>query len=190
MITISVRFLGNKYDCFSGLSGWVGAMKRGGIVYKRTQEINTLLQDSKTIDDVLNSFNIYDKDNIENNLLIYITIDHNEYILSHDFKLVSKNEINRLEFVPFIKYDIENIRVDTINPLEEKLYYCKNKDEQIKLINKYIERPYRRFKKWERKPNKIFLYHSFNEEPIEFKIKYDEYYNRSIAYGKTDIEKN
>jgi hypothetical protein len=175
MITISVRFLRNKYYCFSGLSGWSGAMMRGAIVNARTQELNKLLQDSKSIDDILNICKIHYKDNIGNNLLIYITINSNKYILNHNFKIVTQNEIDKLEFVPFIKYDIKNIRITTIKPIEKTLYYCKNKDEQIEVIKKYIEKANRRFKKWETKPNKIFVYHSYDEEPKEFEIIYDKH---------------
>ena len=172
MTTINIKFLSNKNYCFSG---WVGAMRKGAIIQKRSRELNELIVNINSIDEVLSICKIHYKNSIENNLLIYITINSNEYILNNNFNIVTQNEIDKLEFVPFIKYDIENIRTATIKPFKEKLYYCKNIVEQTKLINDYIKKPYRRFKKWETKPNKIFLHHSYNEEPIEFKIKYDKY---------------
>jgi hypothetical protein len=74
--------------------------------------------------------------------------------------------------VPYIKYDIEDIRKDTLKPIEERLYNVKFKEEQIKVIDKYIEKPYRRFKKWKTKPNKLFLYYAYDKEPVKFFIKY------------------
>lgn len=175
MISVSVQFLKNKYHCFSGLTGFSGAMLRNAIVNKRTQEFQKLLKNSKNIDDIVNILKTQYKDNIEANLCIYTKLDNNEYILNHKFQVITKSEIKKFEFVPYIEYDVENIRIDTVEPLEQKLHFCKSKDEQIETIKKYIEKPNRRFKKWETKPIKIFLYHSYNEEPIEFKIKYDKH---------------
>jgi len=173
MINVSAKFLKNKYHCFSGLIGFSGAMLRNAIVNKRIQEFQNLLKNSKNINEVVNICKMEYKDNIEDNLYIYIKLDNNEYILNHKFKLITTSEIEKLEFTPSIKYDIENIRISTVEPLEQKLYFCKSKDEQIKTITKYIEKPNRRFRKWEIKPNKIFLYHSYNEEPIPFNILYE-----------------
>ena len=172
MIIVTIQFLKNKYHCFSGFTGFSGAMLRNAIVNKRIQEFQNLLKNSKNIDDVVNICKIEYKDNIEDNLCIYIKLDNNKYILNHRFQLITKLEIEKLEFTPSIKYDIDNIRISTVEPLEQKLYFCKSKDEQIKTITKYIEKPNRRFKKWEIKPSKVFLYHSYNEEPIEFRITY------------------
>jgi len=140
MLTLSARFLSNKYHCFSGLSGWSGVMAKSFLIKKIVQKLTNLLQDCKSIDDVIKICK--SKNRIENHLIIIITL----------------NEIKRLEFVPFIKYDIKDIRNVTLKPLEEKLYYCKNIAERIVCIEKYIENPYRRFKKWGDKTKKnIFI---------------------------------
>jgi hypothetical protein len=172
MITIDTEYAFKKYYRMGGLSSvrW-----RYGVKNQIRDELKILLNECTDIDKILNICKIRYKREIPSNLVIYITIDENNYILNYEFKLITIDDIDRLKFTPSVKYDIEDIRITTIEPIEKKLYNCINIDEQIEVINKYIEKPYRRFKKWETKPHKIFLYHSYNEEPIEFKIKYDKY---------------
>lgn len=172
MITIDTEYAFKKYHSFGSLSS---ARWRYGIKNQIKDELKILLNEYTNIDQILNICKIQYKREIPSNLIIYITIDENNYILNYEFKLITIDDINKLKFTPYIKYDIENIRITTIEPIEKKLYDCINIDEQIEIIEKYIEKPNRRFKKWETKPSKIFLYHSYNEEPKEFKIIYNKH---------------
>lgn len=169
MIAINTEYAFNKYHRMGSLST---ARWQYGIKNQIRDELKTLLNNCTSISEVLDICKIHYKREIPLNLIIYISIDENSYIVNYEFKLLTIDDIDRLKFTSFIKYDIENIRRTTIEPIERKLYDCVNIDEQIKIIRKYIEKPNRRFKKWEIKPNKIFLYYSYNKEPIEFEIMY------------------
>jgi len=111
-----------------------------------------------------------------------ITIDDRKVILSHKLKILEGEDLERERFEPYVKYDIDDIREGTIKPLECWLYQYRNDpEEQIAIIEKYISKPYRRFSKWTTKPGKLFLYHTYGEDPKEFKIDYD--FNTKTLYG-------
>ena len=171
MIKIDLEYTFKKYHTFSSSTS---AMMFYGIKNQIKDELKTLLANCTSIDEVIDTCIKKYTRKIASTLVIYITINKDNYILNHKFQLITMDDINRLKFIPHVKYDIDNIRVTTLEPLERKLYSCTNKEEQISVIKKYIEKPYRRFKKWEVKPSKIFLYHSYHEKPLEFKIIYDQ----------------
>ncbi|PHM18681.1 MAG: hypothetical protein CJD30_01840 [Sulfuricurvum sp. PD_MW2] len=105
---------------------------------------------------------------------IYVSIDDHTYRLSSELKIISGEEEKRLIFEPRIEYDLDvkDIRAETIQPLECHLL-GKKVEEQIRIIEEYIKKPSQRFKKWEKKPRKLYLYHSFGEEAKTFEIVYN-----------------
>ena len=113
---------------------------------------------------------------------IYVSIDNQVHRLSSELKIISDEEEERLIFEPRIKYDLDmkDIRGETIQPLECRLLgSCE--EEQIKIIEKYLKTPSQRFKKWETKPHKLYLYHSYGEEAKVFAIVYP-----STSSGRTE----
>ncbi len=104
---------------------------------------------------------------------IYVSIDDHTYRLSSELKIISDEEEKRLIFEPRIEYDLDakDIRGCTIQPLECRLLGLST-EKQIKIIEEYLKKPSHRFKKWKIKPKKLFLYHSFKEDPKEFIINY------------------
>jgi hypothetical protein len=169
---INTEYAFKKYYKMGSLSA---AKLRYAIKNQIRDELKILLSECSNINEVLDTCKAKYTKEIPENLMIYISIDENNYIVNYEFKLITVDDVDRLKFTPFIKYDIENIRTTTIEPIERKLFDCINIDEQIETIKKYIEKPYTRFKKWETKPNKIYLYHSYNKEAVEFKIVYDKH---------------
>ncbi len=94
-------------------------------------------------------------------------------ILSSDLRILEGDDLSREKFEPFVKYDIDDIREGTIKPLECRLYQYRNyPEQQIKIIEEYLKKPYRRFRKWDTKPGKLSLYYTFGIEPKEFVIDY------------------
>lgn len=102
-----------------------------------------------------------------------VTIDNKHIVLSHILKILTDEDLEREEFEPYIKYDIDDIREGTLVSIECHLLECKDAQEQVELIDQYLRRPYRRFSKWATKPNKLFLYHTYGAIPKEFRISFD-----------------
>jgi len=108
---------------------------------------------------------------------IYVSIDDQVYRLSSELKIISDEEEKRLIFEPRIEYDLDvkDIRVGTIQPLECRLLGL-DAEGQIKIIEEYLKNPSQRFKKWGKKPRKLYLYHSYGEKAKEFEIVYPSTY--------------
>lgn len=108
---------------------------------------------------------------------IYVSIDNHTYRLSSELKIISDEEEKRLIFEPRIEYDLDakDIHVGTIQPIECRLLGL-SVEEQITIIEEYLKKPSQRFKKWETKPHKLYLYHSFGEEAKVFEIVYPSTY--------------
>ncbi len=102
-----------------------------------------------------------------------VIINNKHIVLSHKLKILTDEDLEREKFEPYIKYDINDIRDGTLESIECRLLECKNVQEQVELIERYLRRPYRRFSKWTTKPNKLFLYHTYGESPKEFRISFD-----------------
>ncbi len=102
-----------------------------------------------------------------------IIIDHRLIILSPKLKILEGEDSEREKFEPYIKYDIDDIREGTLESIECRLLECKSAQEQVEIIEHYLRRPYRRFSKWITKPNKLFLYHTYGEDPKVFEISFD-----------------
>lgn len=114
---------------------------------------------------------------------IYVSIDNQVHRLSSQLKIISDEEEERLIFEPRIKYDLDmkDIRGETIQPLECRLLGLRSIEEQIKIIEEYLKNPSQRFKKWEKKPRKLYLYHTYEEEAKVFEIVYP-----STSSGRTE----
>jgi len=104
---------------------------------------------------------------------IYVSINDQVYRLSSELKIISDEEEKRLIFEPRIEYDLDvkDIRARTIQPLECRLLGL-DAEGQIKIIEEYLKKPSQRFKKWEKKPRKLHLYHSYKEAAKVFEIVY------------------
>lgn len=154
------------------------AMFIGSTFETYRKRIVKLVKNCITIDEVIEVIKKYNKhiDYINNRILyIEVDIDKEKFFLSKELKILSKQDLESILFVPYIKYDLDekDIRKNTIPIFEQHLFCkCKNLQKQIEAINKYIEKPFRRFKKWAVKPHKLYLYHTYNDNPKEFQIDY------------------
>lgn len=108
---------------------------------------------------------------------IFIAIGDQVYRLSSKLKIISDEEEKWLTFEPRVEYDLDmkDIRGETIQPLECRLLEL-SVEKQIKIIEEYLKTPYQRFKKWEKKPRKLYLYHTYGEEAKVFEIVYPSTY--------------
>jgi hypothetical protein len=165
-----------------GNSGTVTDMRGTSIRLKNDRDnIAPFVEQCHTIDDVIKTIKAKSTLFDTNGFFalkciyfrIYVSINDQVYRLSSELKIISDEEEKRLIFEPRIEYDLEvkDIRVGTIQPLECCLLGAKV-EEQIKIIEEYLKKPPQRFKKWEKKPRKLYLYHSFGEEAKVFEIVY------------------
>jgi hypothetical protein len=164
-------------------SGTVTDMRGTSIRLERDRDdIVAFVEQCHTIDDVVET--IKAKSTLFDNngyftlnctyFRIYVSIDDQVYRLSSELKIISDDEEKRLVFVPRIEYDLDmkDIRAETIQPLECRLLGLRSVEEQIKIIEEYLKNPSQRFKKWETKPHKLYLYHTYEEEAKVFEIVY------------------
>ncbi|MDD2949512.1 MAG: hypothetical protein PHU29_01855 [Sulfuricurvum sp.] len=174
-----------------GNSGTVTDMRGTSIRLKKDRDnIAPFVGQSHTIDDVIETIktksSLYDTNGYFAlkciYFRIYVSIDKQVHRLSSELKIISDEEEKRLIFEPCIKYDLDvkDIRTGTIQPLECRLLGL-GVEEQVKIIEEYLKKPSQRFKKWETKPRKLYLYHSFGEEAKVVEIVYP-----STGSGRTD----
>lgn len=170
MTNIIVHNIFNR-RCFS-FGSFNNAMFIGSTFETYQNHITKLVKNCIIIDEVIEIIKKYN-----NNYFLYIEvdIDKEKFFLSKELKILSKQDLENILFVPYIKYDLDekDVRKNTIPIFEQHLFCkCKNLQKQIEAINKYIEKPFRRFKKWAVKPHKLYLYHTYNNNPKEFQIDY------------------
>ena len=138
-----------------------------------------MIKDCKYIDDViqiLKSNSTISNLDISHFFDFYfeVIIEDKHFILSYKYRVLEIEEFKRERFEPYIKYDIDDIRKNTIKPIEYRLFLeCNSVKEQIELIKHYLSKPRRRFSKWGIKPKVLYLYHTYGEEPEKFVINYD-----------------
>jgi len=77
--------------------------------------------------------------------------------LSNNFKLISKIEFEKLNFVPFIKFDKSNCDIDKEEKRINQILKYKNSDKAIEFVNNYIKELPKSFQNIANKPNKIYL---------------------------------
>jgi len=166
------------HKCFNSMS-WMGKWSHSIAIKSDEEHISSLIKRSKSIDELIDIIRINSKileKDFSRFAYFYfeICIAGQEIILSHNLNILTAEDIEREKFEPYIKYDIDDVREGTIKPIECRLLMeCNSAEDQIKLIEHYLRRPYRRFSKWSTKPNKLFLYHTYGESPKEFRISYD-----------------
>lgn len=165
-----------------GNSGTVTDMRGTSIRLKNDCDtVASFVEQCHTIDDVIETikakstfFNAQEHIALKYRYFrIYVSINDQIYRLSSELKIISDEEEKRLIFEPRIEYDLDvkDIRVGTIQPLECRLLGL-GVEGQIKIIEEYLKNPSQRFKKWETKPSKLYLYHSYGEEAKVFQIVY------------------
>lgn len=165
-----------------GNSGTVTDMRGTSIRLKKDRDnVASFVEQCHTIDDVIEVIkaksSLFDANgHCSFNCAyfrIYVSIDDQVHRLSSELKIISDEEEKRLIFDPRIEYDLDvkDIRAGTIQPLECRLLGL-DVEGQIKIIEEYLKTTSQRFNKWETKPRRLYLYHSFGEEAKEFEIVY------------------
>lgn len=174
-----------------GNSGTVTDMRGTAIRLERDRDdIVAFVEQCHTIDDVIKTIKakstLFDNNGYFTlnctHFRIYIAIGDQVYRLSSELKIISDEEEERLIFEPRIEYDLDvkDIRAGTIQPLECRLLGL-SVEGQIKIIEEYLKTPSQRFNKWETKPRRLYLYHSYGEKAKEFEIVYP-----STRSGRTE----
>ena len=105
MTTIKIKYLGNKVDTRN--NGFFNALGkeslRNEFIIKVQNKIKDL-EDIKKVNEIIKP--IEDENNvITQNTVFVVSISEENYYLSNNFKLISKEEFERLNFVPHIKFD-------------------------------------------------------------------------------------
>ncbi len=160
-------------------TSWIAKWSHSIDIKSDMEFISSLIRRSESIEEVIDiikaNSKILEKDFSRFAYFYFeVCINGQETILSHNLKILTAEDIEREQFEPYIKYDIDDVREGTIEPIESRLLMeCNSPEEQIELIEHYLKRPHRRFSKWIIKPGKLFLYHTYGEDPKVFEISFD-----------------
>lgn len=170
MTTIKMQYLGNKVDIAN--SGFFNALGKEALRREYTSKVQNKIKEFDSLDNVIKEFNKnkYPKNIITPNTIFIITIDQEEYYLSHRFKLISKDEFEKLNFVPYIKFDKSNCDILKEQDKINQILKYKSSNEAISFIEDYISKTPKSFKNISDTPNKIFLYFLYKEKPKAFDI--------------------
>ena len=177
MTTISYNYKVSP-RCFRYLN-WSGMLLLSTYLKRDMESISNLIKKCGYIEEIIQILKInckVSKLDISRFYYFYyeVDIDNNHITLSPEFKILTDEALNKERFEPYIKYDIDDIRSGTIEPIECRLLMeCNNAEEQSALIQHYLKRAHRRFAKWGTKPKLLYLYHTYGEEPEKFVINYD-----------------
>ena len=172
MITIEIKYLGNKVDTVN--NGFFNALGKVALRKEYISKIQNKVKDLEKIEKVLEVIKtIKDKNNvITQNTIFIISIDENSYYLLNNFKLISKDEFERLDFVPHIKFDKSNCDISREEKRVNQILKYKSSDEAINFINEYIKKPPKSFKNISDRPNELFIHHIYNEKAKKVQIEY------------------
>jgi len=165
MTKIEIKYLGSKVDTV--YNGFFNALGKEALRNEYIYKVQNKIKDLKDIEKVLEVIKIIEDENniITPNTVFIITIKIEKYYLSNSFKLISKDEFKRLNFVPYIKFDKSNCDTSKEEQRVNKILKYKNSDETIEFINEYIKNIPKQLKNISDKPNKIYL-HCFNCDKI------------------------
>ena len=158
MTTIEIKYLGNKVDTVN--NGFFNALGKEALRNEFIVKVQNEIKDLEDIEKVIEIIKtIEDKNNIITpNTVFIVTIKSEKYYLSNSFKIISKDEFARLNFVPYIKFDKSNCDISKEEERVNQILKYKNSDEAIEFINEYIKKPPKSLKNISDKPNKIYLY--------------------------------
>ncbi len=177
MTTVSYNYK-VSHRCFSYFN-WSGMLLLSAQLKRDMESISNLIKKCRDIEEVIQILKRNSKvSNLHISRLSYfyfeVDINNNHFTLSPEFKILTEEALKKGRFEPYIKYDIDDIREGTIEPIECRLFMeCNSVEKQIELIQDYLKRPHRRFAKWSTKPKILYLHHTYGDDPEKFVINYD-----------------
>ncbi|MDD2639482.1 MAG: hypothetical protein PHS65_00625 [Arcobacteraceae bacterium] len=175
MTTIKIKYLGSKIDTV--YNGFFNALGKEALRNEYISKVKNNIKDLEDIEKVIEKITTIEDENnvITLNTVFIITIKSEKYYLTNNFKLISEEEFEMLDFVPYIKFDKSNC--DTLKEEQRvnKILKYKNSDEAAQFIQEYIKNVPKYLERISSKPNKIFLYDLNNQQVIEqeFNIFYE-----------------
>ncbi len=170
MAHITIKYLGGCVDTSS--NGFFNALGKQSLRSEYINKLQNNIKDINSIDKIVATLKKItdDKKALTPKTVFLVDIDDKKYFLSNQFQVIPKDEFEKLDFVPNIKFDKNNCDIQReLISINEKLRY-KTSSEAIKFIEDYISHLPKSYKYISDKPNKIFLYHTYNKEMKEFEI--------------------
>ncbi|MDX9902225.1 MAG: hypothetical protein RBT22_12135 [Aliarcobacter sp.] len=169
MATIEIKYLGNKVDTVN--NGFFNALGKEAL---RNEFIVKVQNEIKELEDIKKVFEVIkiikDENNtITPNTVFIVTIKVEKYYLLNNFKLITKEEFERLNFVPHIKFDKSNCDISREEKRINQILKYKNSDEAIEFINEYMKKPPKSYKNISDKPDIIYLHSIDNDKIFYFK---------------------
>ena len=192
MTTIEIKYLGNKVDTLN--NGFFNALGKEALRNEYISKVRNKIKDLEDIEKVLEVIKIIEDESKNNsslshldnsvknqfhnelknviitqNTVFIITIKTEKYYLSNIFKLISEEEFEMLDFVPYIKFDKSNCDISREEKRINQILKYKDSDEAVDFLNNYIKKMPKNFKQLSNKPDMIYLYSIDNDKIFYFK---------------------
>lgn len=171
MVNIQIRYLGNRSDTqYNGFFNALGRNLARGEYVQFLREAILELNDID-IDSVVKTIKNLKKDSVlPPNTIFIVTMDVKEYYLSNKFELISEGEFGRADFAPYIEFDKSNCDINKEKIVINEILKYQDSKKAIETIKSYIKKPSKQYRYISNKPNIIFLYNLYQNEPIKFGI--------------------
>ena len=169
MTTIKIKYLGNKVDTPN--NGFFNALGKESLRNEFIIKVQNKIKDLEDIKKVIEIIKTIEDENnvITQNTVFVVSISEENYYLSNNFKLISKEEFERLNFVPHIKFDKSNCDTSREEKRINQILKYKDSDEAVDFLNNYIKKMPKNFKQLSNKPDMIYLYSIDNDKIFYFK---------------------
>ncbi len=170
MSTIEIKYLGNKVDIVN--NGFFNALGKEVLRNEYIKNVQKEIKDLVDIEIVIQKIKTIDDENkvITQNTVFLITINTEKYYLLNNFKLISKEDFEKLNFTPYIKFDKSNCDTTKEQKRVNQILKYKNSDEAIEFINEYIEKLPKSFKNISDKPSEIKLCYLIDKKSKKFRF--------------------
>lgn len=177
MTTIEIKYLGNKVDTIN--NGFFNALGKEALRREYISKVQNEIKDLKDIEKVIDTIKTIEDENnvITQNTVFFVTIKSKEYYISNNFNLISKDEFERLDFVPYIKFDKSNCDISKEEKRVNKILKYKSPNKAIEFIKEYIEKPPKSFKNISDRVNELFIHNIYNKKAKKFQLISDSLQN-------------
>lgn len=171
MTTIKIKYLGNKVDTVN--NGFYNALGKEALRNEFIVKVQKEIKDLVNIDEIIKKIKLVECRNtiITTNTVFVISVNEKKYYLSNNFELISKEDFQKLDFTPYIKFDKSNCDINREEQKVNRILKYKSSDEAIHFIERYILNLPKSFKFISDKPNKIELYSEFEKYSNILKIR-------------------
>lgn len=158
MTTIKIKYLGNKVDTIN--NGFYNALGKEALRNEFIVKVQKKIKNLVNLDEIIKKIKLVECRNniITANTVFVILINEKNYYLSNNFELISKEDFQKLDFTPYVKFDKSNCDISREEQRINKILKYKNSNEAIEFIKSYILNLPKSFNLISDKPNSVVMH--------------------------------